>query len=221
MENHNECRTLIYLIRHGESEGNAKKILLGHTDLGLTELGLKQARITAQALAEVRFDAIYSSDLKRAMQTAAPHAEIRGNEIEIVPDKGLRELYCGDWEGLTVEELLLNHREQFEDHWHAAFGTFRMPGGESVPELAERINDTLLRIARAHVGQTVLCTTHAAAIRSFWGLISGIAPDAIVGRLPFPSNASYSIVEFLGDKLVPVSYSCDEHLAKYDMITRI
>ena len=67
-------KTVIYLIRHGESEGNLKRICLGNTDLGLTEKGREQAEKTAKALSPVDIDAIYSSDLIRAVQTAEPHA---------------------------------------------------------------------------------------------------------------------------------------------------
>ena len=69
---------LVYLVRHGESVGNLNKVVLGHTDLSLTDKGREQAALTADYLCEVDFCAIYSSDLKRALETALPHSKIHG-----------------------------------------------------------------------------------------------------------------------------------------------
>ncbi len=97
-------RTKIYLIRHGESLGNAVRQLLGHTDLDLSPLGYRQADLTATALSSVQIDEVYSSDLLRAYNTALPHAKMRGLEVQGRTE--LRELFLGDWEGLRVEEVM-------------------------------------------------------------------------------------------------------------------
>lgn len=73
-------QTKVILVRHGQSLGNAKRVLLGHTDLDLSELGYRQAEATAEALKDEKIDVVYSSDLKRAMSTAVPHARMRGME---------------------------------------------------------------------------------------------------------------------------------------------
>ena len=73
--------TRVYVIRHGESVGNLHRICLGHTDLDITDLGVKQAEKTAEALSDVDFAAIYASDLIRAVHTAEPHARMRGLEV--------------------------------------------------------------------------------------------------------------------------------------------
>ena len=75
--------TKLILIRHGESLGNAVRKLLGHTDLDLSPLGYQQAEAAAVALKDERIDAIYSSDLLRAYNTAVPHARLRG--IDVIP----------------------------------------------------------------------------------------------------------------------------------------
>ena len=69
--------TTLILVRHGQSIGNATRVYLGHTNLGLTERGKMQAQLTAERLRDEKIDAIYSSDLKRAHDTAMPHAEMR------------------------------------------------------------------------------------------------------------------------------------------------
>ena len=196
----------IILQRHGESLGNAQKMYLGSTDLDLSERGYEQARLAADALLPQRLDAIYSSDLKRAYNTALAHAELR--KMCVVAESQMRELYIGDWEGLTVYEIMEKYGEMFTVDWQQHFGTFVAPGGESVPALAERIYDAVYRIAgEQEDGAVILIATHAAAIRAFYGKISGIEPDKLAGLLPFPSNASFTRVLFDGERLLPVSYS--------------
>ena len=84
-------KTYFYLIRHGQSIGNAWHRYLGHTDLGLSDLGKIQAEEAGAALADKKIDFIYSSDLKRAHETAIPHAKRRG--LDIIDSKDLREMF--------------------------------------------------------------------------------------------------------------------------------
>ncbi len=205
-----KTKTVIYIVRHGESVGNLNKICLGHTDLGLTEKGEKQAKATALALKNVEFAAIYSSDLCRAINTALPHAELRGISIEKTPN--LRELYFGEWENRSVDWIKENYGELFTVGWRQIFGDFTPPGGEYVPHMAERMAEELKNIAREYSGANILVTSHAAAIRALWGKISGFEPKEWGAANPYPTNASYSIIEFDGDRLIPVKYSSDEHL---------
>lgn len=214
------AKTVIYLVRHGESIGNKMKIALGHTDLPLTELGVEQAEMTAKSLKDVVFDVIYSSDLKRAMQTAEPHARLRG--MKVIGVEGLREMFCGEWENQPMETVIERDPEAFYVHWRKIFGNFQMPGGESVPEAAERFYVTLRSIAEKHPGQTLLIASHAAVIRGTWGhKILGLKGEEIGSKLPFPSNASYSVLEYENGKFTPVSYSNDEHLRAAGICTEI
>lgn len=204
--------TVFYLVRHGQSLGNAIRTYLGHTNLDLSELGYKQAKITAEHLRSVPFDAIYSSDLLRAHNTAVPHAELRG--IPIVDSVQLRELDLGDWEGMPIDTLVSEHREQFVEKWLGEFGPFAFPGGESVVHGADRFYSELVRIAEKHEGKTVLVTAHAAVIRAFWCKINEVAPLSEWGKaFPFSTNASYSVCHFDGERFVPKEYSQDSHFA--------
>ena len=204
--------TRIYVIRHGESVGNLHRICLGHTDLDITELGMKQAEKTAEALSGVDFAAIYASDLIRAVHTAEPHAKMRGLDVNTSSD--FREFYFGNWENASVLMLKEKFHEQFMIGWRQNFGTFTAPEGESVVAMAERMEEGLKRIAKEHRGESILLTSHAAAIRALWGKISGHAPSEWADAYPFPTNASYSVVEFDGERLIPVSYSNDSHLGE-------
>lgn len=204
-------KTVIYLVRHGESLGNAKRTYLGHTDLDLSEKGYAQARATANYLKDIKIDAVYSSDLKRAHNTALPHAELRG--LEVIDSYNLRELNIGDWEGQPVDTLIRDHYDDFVIGWQQGFGTFTLPGGERVLDGCERMYNEVLRIARENIGKTVLIASHAAVIRALWGKISGIAPENMASETKFPTNASYSIAEYDGERIIPLKYSCDDHFS--------
>lgn len=204
--------TKLIIVRHGESIGNAMRVMLGHTDLDLSELGYKQAECTARHLAGEKIDAVYSSDLLRAYNTAKPNAKLRG--LAVHGDRGLREIDVGDWEGCCVDEVIERWGDMFENEWHAKFGLFKFPGGEGVMDGGRRFYDTVLKIAKKHRGECVLIAAHAAVIRAFWSIISGISPENIVNVLPFATNASYSVALFDGEKITPESYSVDGHLSE-------
>ena len=157
--------TKIILIRHGESLANANRIYLGHTDWDLSEKGYEQAEAVANKIKHIKIDRIYSSDLIRAYNTALPHAKLRN--MEVIAKKELREVYLGKWECRKIEELEREYPESFLVGWHKHFGECAVPGGESIPELATRIYNAVLDIARENVGKTILIGCHAAAIRSF------------------------------------------------------
>jgi len=201
-------KTEIYMVRHGESVANAAGVMLGHVNLGLTELGEKQALLCAEALRNVCFDAIYSSDLIRAYNTARPHAELRG--MQIVPIRGLREMYLGAWEGVSVSDVY--DSDEFKIGWKQNFGIFTPPCGESAVDLAKRLDRTVSALAHFNPGKTILIVSHAAAIRTLWCRISGLSPEEWCAAWPFPTNASYTKLEYDGKRLVPIEYSCDSHI---------
>lgn len=202
--------TKVVIIRHGESLGNAARRLLGHTDLGLSELGEKQAESTAKALCEERIDIIYSSDLIRAYNTALPHASMRG--LEVNTSRKLREIYLGEWEGKSVEEVYNQYGDMYDKDWLGGYGTFRFPNGESTMEAGERFYAEVFEIASKNQGKTILIAAHGAVIRSFIAKVLEISPEDIVEKLPFPTNASYSVLYFNGAGFRCSSFSMDEHL---------
>ena len=198
-------KTKIFLVRHGESLGNAARVYLGHTDLDLSEEGYRQAEITAMRLRDEKIDAIYSSDLKRAYNTALPHAKMRG--LAVITSRNLRELNIGDWEGRRIEVLIREHHEDFVVGWQENFGTFTIPGGENVLSGGMRFYNEVLKIARENPDKTLLVASHAAVIRCFWCIINGICPEDMAKAFPFPKNASYSTVIYDGERLLPLEYS--------------
>lgn len=200
----------VYIVRHGQSLGNAKHVLLGHTDLDLTELGYKQARATASAMRDIPIDIIYSSDLMRAYNTAVPHAELRG--MSVIADEGFRECCIGAWENKSADWCREHYPIEFGGDWFEKFGTFTFPEGEGIRAGGERFLRRATEVCRENPDKTVLIVSHAAVIRSFYAIVSGIAPEDVAEKLPFPTNASYSVLEFDGENFIPVEYSVDGHL---------
>ena len=203
--------TKIIIIRHGQSLGNQNKRFLGHTDLDLSELGYKQAITAANYLKNEKIDAIYSSDLIRAMNTALPNAEL--HNLSIISDKNLREAYVGAWEGLFVDEIIEKWgTEVFKDQWKDNFGCFTFPNGESTLDAGKRFYNEILSICSQNIGKTILISSHAAIIRAFWAIISNVSPESVSKSIPFPTNASCSICHYENGKIIPIQYSIDEHL---------
>lgn len=204
-------KTVIFLVRHGQSIGNAKREFLGHTNKDLSSLGYIQAERTANFLAEEQIDAVYSSDLKRAYNTALPHAKKIG--LEVITRESLRELYAGAWEGMFVEDIIAEYPDEFLNNWRANFGLTTIPGGENVQDGAQRFYNEVLKIAEKEEGKRILIAAHAAVIRGFWGKITATPPEALAGAFDYPTNASVSVLYFDGEKLIPGEYSHDAHLS--------
>ena len=201
--------TVIHIIRHGESLANAARVYIGQMDWDLSARGYEQAEAAARYLSDLHVDAIYSSDLKRAYNTALAHARVHG--LEVTPCRELREICLGEWEGHKVEWLAEQYPKDFAVDWRTRFGVCKVPGGESVREAGERFYRKVLEIAKRHVGGTVIIASHAAVIRSFYGIVLGVSPEELCDRVPFPTNASTTTVGFDGERLVPLRYGFDEY----------
>jgi broad specificity phosphatase PhoE len=149
--------TRLLLVRHGETDWNADGRLQGQTDRPLSEFGRQQARRLADELAAEDLEAIYSSDLARARETA----EIVGARVglPVMLDRGLREKDWGTWEGLTAVERA---RVEF--------------AGESTEAHQERILRALQRISERHPGDgSVLVVTHGGSMRRVQTATMGMA----------------------------------------------
>lgn len=206
--------TKFYVVRHGQSQGNEKRLFLGHTNLGLTELGRKQAKRTAEFLKDKGIDIIYSSDLLRAYDTAKALGDILG--IEPIQTEELREVYAGLWEGKAMTEL----REKFPQYhiWLNDIGNAECDEGESMAELAVRAEKAFLRLAEENPGKTVMVATHAALIRSMCCVWKGIdIHDA--QTIPWVSNGSVSSVSYNEGKWEIEYLGYDEHIS--DILSKI
>lgn len=201
--------TRIIMIRHGQSEANAQSRFAGHSDFDLSELGKQQAELAAKYLYEREpLDAIYASDLLRAHNTAVPFSKLYG--LPINDREGLRELFAGDWEGLTTEEIKQRYTEDFRI-WREDFSKARCTGGESVAEMYERMIPEVLYLARENEGKCILLATHATPIRVIEAFSRGLSADR-VHEVPFVRNSAMNIYEYDGGTLRPVKTNITEHL---------
>lgn len=155
--------TRLVLVRHGETEYNREGRWQGsESDPPLTPRGHQQAASVAEALAGQNFDALYTSDLLRAIETSRVLAGELGLQPRVV--EGLRELSHGAWEGKTLEEILETWPEEYAD-FQADPREVSRPGGESYGDLSERVWPLLERLADRHPGERVLVVTHGGPIR--------------------------------------------------------
>lgn len=159
----------IYLVRHGEAEGNAKGILMGHLDLPLTEKGRVQAKGVGEKLKDVHFDAVYSSDLMRAKQTAEIIAKERN--LAIQTSKLIRERTYGVHEGKPREQYLKDTQafwEQLNKLSEEERSSVEYPDGmESNESIMSRAITFLREIAVANPGKTVLVVSHGGIMANF------------------------------------------------------
>lgn len=185
--------TRLILLRHGESEANEKHIFAGWTDIPLTARGHEQAEVAAAYLTEhYPINRVYTSDLKRAAQTAEHTAAKLG--IIPIPDKSLREIYGGLWEKCYFDDIAEKYPDDFLI-WRHDIGNARCTGGESFSEVQARTLAAIRRIAQDNPGQTVLVATHATVVRSLVCALRGITADD-AHTLPWAVNASATFVEF-------------------------
>src|SRR5919205_2048412 len=149
--------TRVLLVRHGQSRGNAEGRFGGHTATPLSDLGRAQAEATARALAKEGVNAIYSSDLLRAVQTAEPLARATGLTIE--KTGAFRERSVGLMEGLTFEEAAAAHPEEYAALLRRDFERV-LAGGESYRQLLDRAAAELDHAAAANPGGCLAVFSH-------------------------------------------------------------
>jgi broad specificity phosphatase PhoE len=164
--------TTIILCRHGESEGNRERRFGGHGPTPLSERGREQARKTGRRLAAEGIDAVYSSDLPRAVETAALIGEAVGCEATLTPR--LRERSVGALTGLTFEEAQARFPEAYAELLRSDFHACP-PGGESYADCSARTIALLDDLVEREAGRRVLLVTHALTLYYLIRRILGLA----------------------------------------------
>jgi 2,3-bisphosphoglycerate-dependent phosphoglycerate mutase len=161
--------TTMLIARHGETAWNREGRFQGHADLPLSDEGRAQARALADELADVPLAAVYSSDLRRALETAEEVARRKG--VEVQPVRELREVDVGEWSGLTWLEIQSRFPEGVRRHNDRGHG---WETGESYGEMAERVVGALRAIAARHGGERVLVVVHGGTMRAIAAHIDGV-----------------------------------------------
>ncbi len=153
--------TRLIVVRHGQTSWNAESRIQGQVDIPLNDSGLWQAERLAEALAHETIDAIYSSDLQRALATAGPLARAAG--LPVQQAIGLRERAFGTFEGSTYDEVAQRWPEA-SLRWRQRDETFGPPGGETLRDFYERSVATALELAARHPGRTVVLVAHGGVL---------------------------------------------------------
>lgn len=161
------------LVRHGQTDWNADRRFQGHSDIPLSDIGRAQAAQTARALSTDHFDAAYSSDLFRAIETAEIIAA--RHHLAIQRDARLREFDFGSWEGLTWPEIT-QRWPQFLEHGGTQAEYFQPIGGETFDDVRARVRGFLTDLAERGL-EHVLVVTHAGTLHA---ILNGMAGDKIM-----------------------------------------
>ncbi|GAP20385.1 histidine phosphatase family protein [Leptolinea tardivitalis] len=183
--------TEIWLVRHGQTDWNLEGRLQGQLDVPLNETGLKQAQSLAETLRGKPFSAIYSSDLMRARQTAEIIARVVN--LPITFDKRLREISQGQVEGMLFSDVIQKFEGALADRTRNPVES-RLPGGESVAELAERFRDCVDEISRQKYTRPVLLIAHGLAIATILCQARGYPMETVYSHIQ--ENATAEVIEW-------------------------
>lgn len=163
-------KTIIYLVRHGQTEWNVEHKLQGHQDSPLTELGIKQAQWLGESLQNEQIDVIYSSSSLRALRTAELIRDKR--EIEIIESNDLREINLGIWEGKTQVQVKGLYPEQFHYFWNDP-EKFNVQNSETFMNVSKRAINKLLQIISNHQGKSLLIVSHTVVVKLIMAYFEG------------------------------------------------
>jgi len=188
--------TRIYLIRHAQSEGNLYRRALGWYDGHITALGREQAAALENRFRGVSIQAVYSSDLSRARETARALTLPKG--LPLRPDPAFREIGLGELTNIPYGDLLYHHPELYKAFFSYS-PRWAPKGGETFRQAADRVAPAVFRAAADHPGQTVAIFSHAMAIHCFQAVLRGQHPSELTD-LPLGDNTAVSCYEIQGEK---------------------
>jgi len=162
----------LYLVRHGETESNRRGLALGQDDVPLNEHGLWQAERVGRALASEPLVAVYSSPLRRALDTAGAVAGHHGREVQV--EEGLIEMDVGELDGLTFDEVRKRYPDLLEKWMSGPGPTQTMPGGERLVDVQERAWALVNELAARHGDEVIAAVSHNFVILSLLTRALGI-----------------------------------------------
>ncbi|KWI03999.1 histidine phosphatase family protein [Burkholderia ubonensis] len=204
--------TQILFIRHGETAWNRIKRIQGHIDIPLADSGLVQAQRLAVRLARetrdgARVDAIYSSDLMRAQQTAQPAADALG--LPLVLRAGLRERAYGIFQGHDSTEIEARFPDAYAA-WQTRDPGFEPEGGESQRAFYHRVLHALEPIVAAHSGGRIACVAHGGVLDCVYRFANGL--DLAAPRNYQLLNTSINVVDYVDGRANVVQWADVSHL---------
>jgi probable phosphoglycerate mutase len=200
--------TKIIALRHGETQWNSIGKQQGHLDSELTDTGLQQAKATAHALKNYKFDFFYSSDLGRAVQTATIIS--KSIKMNFTTDIRLRERHLGIMQGLTMKEFEVRFPDDAK-RFHQHDPDYRIPGGESIRDRYTRSIECAESFAHKHSGSTILVVTHG-------GILTGMFQKAV--NLPLHQKRTFSVMN-MGLNIFTISENNDWFLETWGDICHL
>jgi broad specificity phosphatase PhoE len=163
--------TEIILARHGETEWNAEEVFRGRVDVELNQNGLKQAELLAEYLSGYRIEAVYSSPLKRALETA--EAVARRHRLKVGIVNGLTDCHFGRWQGLHLKEVKDKYSQLYQQ-WAQSPQLVKIPGGESLDGVRERalevVNGGVVLVSHRVVNKVLICALLGLDNSRFWNI---------------------------------------------------
>jgi alpha-ribazole phosphatase len=186
--------TRLVLVRHGEPDESVRGRCYGRLDVGLSTHGYEQVRRMRQALRDEPISAIYSSPLRRALESA----RVLGAGRSIVAvDERLREIDFGDFEGLTYDEVAERFPEKYEE-WMKHPTDVAFPGGETFAAMMARVHDVLEEVRHTHAGHTAVVVSHGGVNRIALASALALQPCRLF-RLD-QGYACVNVIDYFGDE---------------------
>ncbi len=148
---------LVYLMRHGQTAWNKSEIFRGRVDVPLNETGLKEAELAAEYFRGKKVDAVYTSPISRAVQTAERIGGVLGLNVSL--HSGITDMSFGEWEGRPIREVEHSDADRFQ-LWKDAPHLLKIPGGETLADVRARATAALEEVIQRHSEGTVILVTH-------------------------------------------------------------
>ena len=206
-------KTRIYIARHGETEYNRLDIIQGSKDIALNAAGLLQARALANRFTEIPVDAIFSSTMIRARQTAEAVAVLKNMEVTTFPE--LKEMNFGDYEGLNYFDVKDDFMALKKD-WETGLFDKACKNGESPNEVYQRADHRCRTIFEENEGKNILMVLHGRLIRILFTQWFGWDLRQM-NQFSTP-NVSFNLLEWENNSLKPVELNITDHLVDAGVI---
>lgn len=201
--------TKLILVRHGQTVWNHEMKYQGHADIELSPIGRQQAARVARRLRDIPVTAVYTSDLKRAFDTARIIAAAHNLPVVAMPQ--LREIKFGDWEGLTSEEINCRWPDCIR-RLYTEPETLTIPGGETFRQLKERAQQAVTTMVQRHPDETVVAVSHGGTIRTIICAALGVSLNRVWNIRQ--DNTAVNILEYYDDRVVVSLLNDCHHLTE-------
>jgi broad specificity phosphatase PhoE len=203
-------KTTLIFVRHAEAIGNVIREFHGWRDSEITEKGHQQAKLVAKKLKDIPMDVLYSSSMKRTLQTAQYISDLK--QLPIIRTDKLKEINGGDWEGKKwseLPELYPNEHETWENKPHI----HQMPNGESMKIFQDRLLTEVMKIIADNEGKNIGIVTHGTAIKAMMCRFYHKDLEDMI-NISWYDNTSVTVVEYEDDKFNVINAGDNSHLTK-------